>query len=183
MVEAIAKPRRCGHAGRVTLPIMPVLIGTRVPRVRAGRVLQLPRLAVASANAGLSFDSCRFPSTPADFRVPQPPALARARVRRVVFLSLALRLQFGWIPLVLRLRLEAVVGAAVAALAAAAAADVCRVALGEGGVNRLHPSFGDKTIGKDMRNASYRCKLLRAGQAVGVAVGILSEELGEADVA
>ena len=27
----VAKPRCCGHAGRVTLPILPDLVGTRVP--------------------------------------------------------------------------------------------------------------------------------------------------------
>lgn len=27
----VAKPRCCGHAGRMTLPILPDLVGTRVP--------------------------------------------------------------------------------------------------------------------------------------------------------
>ena len=31
LFEAIAKPRRCGHAGRVTLPVLPDMVGTLVP--------------------------------------------------------------------------------------------------------------------------------------------------------
>ena len=51
--QAIAKLRRCGHAGRVTLPRSRVQVGTRVPRVRRDCVLQLPQQKTSCPDASI----------------------------------------------------------------------------------------------------------------------------------